>query len=94
MNKDVRRLANHFTKGTHLWQRGERVRLRKTSTTGTIIDILFKKDRTYPYLKIKWDTPVAEEKKFYDPFDITEGDTSYKKKKRSTFNYLGARHDL
>lgn len=37
-----------------------------------ITGVVFKDDRNYPYLKIRWDIPVENEKKFYDPFDVAK----------------------
>lgn len=85
-NVEIRKLQNHFNNGikegvqakVH-YQNGDRVHLKGTNVNGTIIAIIFKDDRKYPYLKIKWDNvPVNYEiqkkleKKFYDPFDVVK----------------------
>lgn len=60
--------------------------MKKTTSNGTIIAVIFKDDRKYPYLKIKWDNvPVNPEdcKKFYDPFDVVkEIKMKYKEEKK------------
>ena len=64
--------------------------MKGTNVNGTIVAVIFKDDRNYPYLKIKWDNiPVNYEvqklldKKFYDPFDITkEIQVKYKEEKK------------
>ncbi len=86
MDKMIRKIQNHFDNGikegiqakVH-YQNGDRVHLKGTNVNGTIIAVIFKDDRKYPYLKIKWDnvavnydTQIKLEKKFYDPFDITK----------------------
>ena len=41
---------------------GDRVHLKGTNVNGVIAGVIFKDDRSYPYLKIKWDTiPVNPE---------------------------------
>lgn len=80
--EEIRKLQNHFNNGikegfqakVH-YKNGDRVHLKGTNVNGTIIAVIFKDDRSYPYLKIKWDEiPVEPEncKKFYDPFDVTK----------------------
>lgn len=53
------------------YKQGDRVHLKGTAVNGEITGVVFKEDRKYPYLRIKWDTAVENEKKYYDPFDIT-----------------------
>lgn len=82
--EDIKKLQRHFNAGikegfqakVH-YQNGDRVHLKGTNVNGTVIAVIFKDDRSYPYLKIKWDNiPVDYEvqkllnKKFYDPFDV------------------------
>lgn len=86
MDKMIRKIQNHFDNGikegiqakVH-YQNGDRVHLKGTIVNGTIKAVIFKEDRSYPYLKIEWDNiPVNYEvqklldKKFYDPFDIVK----------------------
>lgn len=78
--EEIRKLQNHFNNGikegiqgkVH-YKNGDRVYLKGTNVNGTIIAVIFKDDRSYPYLKIKWDKIPVEPKdckKFYDPFDV------------------------
>lgn len=80
--EEIKKLQNHFDYGikegiqakVH-YSVGDRVHLKGTRVNGIITGIVFKEDRAYPYLKIKWDEiPVEAEncKKFYDPFDIVK----------------------
>lgn len=80
--EEIRKLQNHFNNGikegiqakVH-YQNGDRVHLKGTNVNGNVIAVIFKDDRSYPYLKIKWDNvPVEPEncKNFYDPFDVTK----------------------
>lgn len=77
--KDLQKLQNHFNNGskdgfqaTRKYSVNDRVHLKGTNCNGTITSVVFKTDRAYPYLKIKWDTKVPIElvKTWYDPFDI------------------------
>ena len=60
--EEIRKLQNHFNNGikegvqakVH-YQNGDRVHLKGKCLNGTIIAVIFKDDRSYPYLKIKWD---------------------------------------
>lgn len=81
-NEEIRKLQNHFDNGikeglqakVH-YQNGDRVHLKGTNVNGTVIAVIFKDNRSYPYLKIKWDNiPVEPEncKNLYDPFDVTK----------------------
>lgn len=82
MNIDVKKLQRHFDNGIKegvqakvLYEVGDRVHLKGTNTNGMILAVIFKDNRTFPYLKIKWDSiPVEPEKckKFYDPFDVVK----------------------
>ena len=80
--EDIRKLQNHFNNGikegiqakVH-YSVGDRVHLKGTNTNGVIVGVIFKEDRNYPYLKIKWDTTPCEPgkaKMFYDPFDVVK----------------------
>ena len=85
--EEIRKLQNHFDNGikegfqakVH-YSVGDRVHLKKSNVNGVITAVIFKNDRSYPYLKIKWDSfntndsTVFEktQKKFYDPFDVTK----------------------
>ena len=84
--KDLRKLQRHFNNSekdgfqvkVH-YQVNDRVHLKGTNVNGLIVGIIFKDDRSYPYLKIKWDDVPANyetqkklDKKFYDPFDIVK----------------------
>lgn len=82
MDIDVKKLQRHFNDGTKdgfqakvHYQVNDRVHLKGTKVNGTVLAVVFKDDRNYPYLKIKWDAIPAEPekcKKFYDPFDVTK----------------------
>lgn len=82
MDIDVKKLQRHFNNGVKdgfqakvHYQVNDRVHLRGTKVNGTVLAVVFKEDRNYPYLKIKWDTIPAEPEKcksFYDPFDVTK----------------------
>lgn len=84
--EDIKRLQNHFDAGikdgyqakVH-YSVGNRVHLKGTKINGVITGVIFKNDRTYPYLKIKWDIPVNDGKKYYDPFDVVKEVNSDKK---------------
>lgn len=82
--EEIRKLQNHFNNGikegiqakVH-YSVNDRVHLKGTKVNGTIIAVIFKEDRSYPYLKIKWDNLSYDEelyvsKKLYDPFDVTK----------------------
>lgn len=77
--EEIKRLQNHFDAGikdgyqakVH-YSVGDRVHLKGTKANGVITGVVFKDDRNYPYLKIRWDIPVENEKKFYDPFDVAK----------------------
>lgn len=86
-NVEIRKLQNHFNNGIKEgiqakihYQNGDRVHLKGTNVNGTVIAVIFKDDRKYPYLKINWDSfhtndsTVFEktQKKFYDPFDVVK----------------------
>jgi len=88
MNKEeIRKLQNHFDNGikedvqakVH-YSVNDRVHLKGTNVNGTVIAVIFKDYRKYPYLKINWDSfhtndsAVFEktQKKFYDPFDVVK----------------------
>ena len=69
-------------------------------SNGIILAVIFKEDRSYPYLKIKWDSiPVEPEKckKFYDTFDVTKEiklKNKVEKKKKTYENfYLNERRN-
>lgn len=85
--EEIRKLQNHFNNGIKegfqakvYYQNGDRVHLKGTNVNGTVIAVIFKDDRKYPYLKINWDSfntndsTVFEktQKKFYDPFDVVK----------------------
>lgn len=77
--EEIRKLQNHFNNGIKegfqtkiYYSVGDRVHLKGTKVNGKIIAVIFKDDRNYPYLKIKWDEKLETEKKFYDPFDIVK----------------------
>ena len=83
----IRKLQNHFNNGikegiqakVH-YQNGDRVHLKGTNVNGTVIAVIFKDDRKYPYLKIKWDTTPCEPGKaklLYDPFDVVKELSSF-----------------
>lgn len=81
-NEEIRRLQNHFNNGVKEgiqakihYSVGDRVHLKGTNTNGVIVGVIFKDDRSYPYLKIKWDTTLCEPgkaKMLYDPFDVVK----------------------
>ena len=85
MNKEqIKKLQRHFDNGikegiqakVH-YSVGDRVHLKKTKVNGTVLAVIFKQDRSYPYLKIKWDNLSHEEQsyvsdKLYDPFNVTK----------------------
>ena len=52
----------------------------------TVLTVIYKDDRKFPYLKIKWDNVSADSencKKFYDPFDVVkEIKMKYKEEKK------------
>lgn len=82
--EEIRKLQNHFNNGIKegiqakvYYSVGDRVHYRKSryNINGTVTAVIFKDDRSYPYLKIKWDTTpceVGSVKKFYDPFDVVK----------------------
>lgn len=77
--EEIKRLQNHFDAGTKdgfqakvHYSVNDRVHLKGTKANGVITGVVFKDDRNYPYLKIRWDIPVENEKKFYDPFDVVK----------------------
>lgn len=82
--EEIRKLQNHFNNGIKegfqakvYYSVGDRVHLKKTKVNGTVTAVIFKDDRSYPYLKIKWDNLSYDEnlyvsKKLYDPFDVTK----------------------
>lgn len=83
MNSEIRKLQNHFNNGMKegyqakiYYSIGDRVHLKGTNINGVIIGVIigviFKEDRSYPYLKIKWDSECENVKKFYDPFDVVK----------------------
>lgn len=82
MKEEIRRLQNHFNAGKKdgfqakvYYSVNDRVHLKSTNVNGIITGVIFKEDRSYPYLKIKWDNvPVEPEKckTFYDPFDVVK----------------------
>lgn len=95
---EIRKLQNHFDYGikdgvqakVH-YQIGDRVHLKGTKVNGVITGIIFKDDRAYPYLKIKWDSiPIEPEncKKFYDPFDIVKEIKKEEKRKKEKKVYV------
>ena len=80
---DIKKLQNHLNnsndtlekgafKAKTFFEVGDRVHLKNSYNNGTVLGIIFKKDRKYPYLKIKWDIEPSEHKQFYDPFEITK----------------------
>lgn len=81
-NKEIRKLQNHFNAGKKegyqakvLYSVNDRVHLKGTNVNGIITGVVFKDDRNYPYLKIKWDDVPSEPEKcknYYDPFDVTK----------------------
>lgn len=93
MNKEIRKLQNHFDNGIKegiqakvYYSVGDRVHLKGTNVNGIIVGVIFKDDRSYPYLKIKWDNiPTNPEdcKNYYDPFDVVkEIKPKYKEEKK------------
>ncbi len=80
--EEIRKLQNHFNNGSKdgyqakvHYSVGDRVHLKGTTVNGVILGVIFKEDRSYPYLKIKWDNiPTNPEncKNYYNPFDITK----------------------
>lgn len=80
--EEIRKLQNHFNNGVKEgiqakvhYSVGDRVHLKGTNTNGVVVGVIFKEDRSYPYLKIKWDEiPVESEncKNFYNPFDVVK----------------------
>lgn len=108
--EDIRKLQNHFNNGikegiqakVH-YSVGNRVHLKGTNVNGTITAVIFKDNRSYPYLKIKWDNiavnydmQIKLEKKYYDPFDVTKEiqvkHKEEKKKKVYTNFYLSEKN--
>jgi hypothetical protein len=87
--EEIRKLQNHFNNGikdgfqakVH-YSVNDRVHLKGTKINGTVIGVIFKNDRNYPYLKIKWDEKPETEKKFYDPFEIVKERTVNKRIKK------------
>ena len=79
---ELRKLQNHFDNGTKEgfqakihYSVGDRVHLKGTNINGVVTAVIFKEDRSYPYLKIKWDTTPAIPEKIkssYNPFDIVK----------------------
>lgn len=72
--------------------------MKGTNVNGVIVGVIFKEDRSYPYLKIKWDNiPVNPEdcKNYYNPFDVVKEIKSKHKeeKKKKTYEnfYLNER---
>lgn len=91
--EEIRKLQNHFNNGSKdgiqakvHYEVGDRVHLKKTTLNGTVLAVIFKDDRKFPYLKIKWDNVPADSencKKFYDPFDVVkEIKIKYKEEKK------------
>jgi hypothetical protein len=67
---------------------------------GTVLGVIFKEDRSYPYLRIKWDDVSVNyeiqkklEKKFYDPFDVVKEIKFKEEKKKKVYEnfYLNER---
>lgn len=101
MKEEIRRLQNHFNAGKKdgfqakvYYSVNDRVHLKGTNVNGIITGVIFKEDRSYPYLKIKWDDiPVNYEiqkrleKKFYDPFDIVKEIKCERKEKKQGKEY-------
>ena len=78
--EEIRKLQNHFNNGIKegfqaktYYSVGDRVHLKKSKSNGVVTAVIFKEDRNYPYLKIKWDSVLCESTKdLYDPFDVTK----------------------
>jgi len=93
MKKDeIRKLQNHFNNGIKdgfqakvYYFVNDRVHLKGTKINGTVLGVIFKDDRNYPYLKIKWDEKPETEKKFYDPFDVVKERRKEEKKEKKTY---------
>ena len=93
--EDIKRLQNHFDAGikdgyqakVH-YSAGDRIHLKGTKVNGVITGVIFKDDRTYPYLKIKWDITVSDGKKYYDPFDVAKEVKTDKKIVRQKNNLI------
>lgn len=108
--EEIRKLQNHFNNGVKEgfqakvhYSVGDRVHLKGTKMNGTVTAVVFKEDRSYPYLRIKWDDLSYDEnlvisKKFYDPFDVTKEVKSkpkYKHEKKVYENfYLNERRKI
>lgn len=94
-NKEIRKLQNHFNNGIKegyqakvYYSVGDRVHLKGTNVNGVVIGVIFKDDRNYPYLKIKWDEKLETEKKFYDPFDVVKEIKKEEKRKKEKKTYV------
>lgn len=92
---EIRKLQNHFDYGTKdgfqakvHYSVGDRVHLKGTNVNGKILAVIFKDDRNYPYLKIKWDEKPESEKKFYDPFDVVKEIKKEEKRKKEKKTYV------
>lgn len=90
--KKLFNLQNHFDSGikdgyqaSRKYKVNDRVHLKGTVCNGIIQSVVFREDRTYPYLKIKWDikVPIENVKTWYDPFDVVP-EVKQKQKKSKT----------
>lgn len=87
---DIRKLQNYFNYGVKakvFYQVNDRVHLKGTRINGIIQGVVFKKDRSFPYLKIQWDKTPDNPKEFYDPFDIVKEDSKRNNTKPVKKNY-------
>lgn len=85
LNNSIDNLEEGAFKAKTFFEIGDRVHLKNSFNNGTVLGVFFKKDRNYPYLRIKWDIEPVEHKQFYDPFEIVKEikikNKSIKKKK-------------
>lgn len=99
--EEIRKLQNHFNAGkkegyqakVH-YSVNDKVHLKGTNVNGVVTGVIFKEDRSYPYLKIKWnnvpvnyETQEKIEKKFYDPFDVVKEIKRQHKEKKQNKKY-------
>lgn len=86
---DIKRLQNKMNNSgypVYRYKQGDRVHLKGTSINGSVVSVVFKEDRKFPYIKVRWDKDFAEMKKFYDSHELTMEVVKDKPKKKKVYD--------
>lgn len=85
--KKLQNKMNNSGLPVYRYKQGDRVHLKGTDINGSVISVVFKDDRKFPYIKVKWDKDPDVMKRFYDPHELTMEVVKDKPKKKVYDNW-------